>query len=682
MKSFSAVFRVHRPQPRAVLSAALLAALAPAVAGAASLSANYDASYTLGGNDVTAALIDNFDAAMAMWEAALPDSSINLSIDVRLANLGGDGNAGLTTYLTRNATSGQVNSARIDFNNNTSLWYLDASPTNNDEFDMVQYFRNYNPANTAEIDAGRVGNANVAAAQGNWDFLSVAVHEIGHALGFGQNGSDPANYTLFGTEVGDGDVDIDAGFNVLFEQNRNPITAVPVTGSHIDGSGANSDYNTASLADPGFARGQRSLISDVDTLAIGSLYDLPADGVKLNFDYDQSVLLTGLGGPAGYGELTQGRNDDGSSGLLDLPFEINFFGNVYDALYVNNNGNLTFNSPLGTFTPESFPVANQPMIAPYWGDVDTRCAACGEVYIAAPDENTVVVTWDQVGYYSNHSDLLNTFQAVLRKRADTNTAGQTGNNFDVEFRYGSLNWTTGDASGGTGGFGGTPAQAGFDAGDGINFLALPGSLTGGITSIEISGNTTPLVPGLWTFAIRNGALPGSTPDNPLLPVVTDTGFVFDFNVGDINDQIFIDPIIAIGYDYFVDSGPNFASVLLPTGIGDDLFDLWLFDALLNDWVDSGVDIAGGTQHFFAPGGVSRFRILGIEIAALLDPDDPTAFVTGLTFAGTGQVSMRQVAIRFDTDQPIGIPEPAGLALLAFGLLTMFGRCAHGRRFAA
>ena len=34
---------------------------------------------------------DNFDAAMAMWEAALPDSSINLSIDVRLANLGGDG---------------------------------------------------------------------------------------------------------------------------------------------------------------------------------------------------------------------------------------------------------------------------------------------------------------------------------------------------------------------------------------------------------------------------------------------------------------------------------------------------------------------------------------------------------------------------------------------------------------
>jgi hypothetical protein len=39
---------------------------------------------------------------------------------------------------------------------------------------------------------------------------------------------------------------------------------------------------------------------------------------------------------------------------------------------VNNNGNVTFNGPLGGFTPAAFPASSHPMIAPFWGDVDTR----------------------------------------------------------------------------------------------------------------------------------------------------------------------------------------------------------------------------------------------------------------------------------------------------------------------
>lgn len=74
------------------------------------------------------------------------------------------------------------------------------------------------------------------------------------------------------------------------------------------------------------------------------------------------------------------RNDDGSTGRIQLASEtvfpqgLNFFGRSYSSLFVNNNGNVTFDEALGTFTP--FPLAdatNQiPMIAPFFGDVDTR----------------------------------------------------------------------------------------------------------------------------------------------------------------------------------------------------------------------------------------------------------------------------------------------------------------------
>lgn len=41
--------------------------------------------------------------------------------------------------------------------------------------------------------------------------------------------------------------------------------------------------------------------------------------------------------------------------------------------------------------------------------------------------------------------------------------------------YDSLEWTTGDASGGSGGFGGTVARAGINAGDGVHSITLPAS---------------------------------------------------------------------------------------------------------------------------------------------------------------------------------------------------------------
>lgn len=74
----------------------------------------------------------------------------------------------------------------------------------------------------------------------------------------------------------------------------------------------------------------------------------------------------------GFTTNTLPANDDDSTGLVNLGFTIDFGGKSYSSLYVNNNGNVTFGAPMSTYTPESLVNVGQPIIAPFWADVDTR----------------------------------------------------------------------------------------------------------------------------------------------------------------------------------------------------------------------------------------------------------------------------------------------------------------------
>jgi hypothetical protein len=178
------------------------------------------------------------------------------------------------------------------------------------------------------------------------------------------------------------------------------------------------------------------------------------------------------------------------------------------------------------------------------------------------------------------------------------------------------------------------------------------------------------------------ALPAGAPAGAsvFLPNVNPTGgptgsplYEFAIDVAGA-ETIFIDPEIAIGYDYAIGPGdPFFTSVLLPD-IGDGLFDLWLFDPA-GDPFDTLIDVGQGIVFDFTTqlsgfqsdlgydpsGGIDRFRILGIETSAGLDPNDATAFATGLTFAADGRFTGTMTPIT------TSVPEPPTLAVLLVGL---------------
>ena len=274
----------------------------------------------------------------------------------------------------------------------------------------------------------------------------------------------------------------------------------------------------------------------------------------------QATLITGLGGPVGFGTSCMPPNDDGSwtegdvtattpGPGLDLtpafPTGLHFYSGSYKVGWINNNGNLSFESNISQYTPNAFPGAPFPMIAPYWADVDTRttaeCASAdypsGEGYSAGatcsePASNAVwwsltpgqlVVTWDKVGYYQCHATPTMSFQLIVTAAgcgAEAPDGGPSGIDFDIEFRYNVCGWEAGDASGGTNGFCAagtvasgdcTPAQAGFDSGNGVDYASLPDSRQSGISTEGVHA-IEPVAAAAWRVAVSSAT--GSSSARP------------------------------------------------------------------------------------------------------------------------------------------------------------------------
>ncbi len=179
----------------------------------------------------------------------------------------------------------------------------------------------------------------------------------------------------------------------------------------------------------------------------------------------------------GFDSLALNRNDDETYNFplpvvkVPLGFSVNFYGETYSKCYVNNNGNITFDRSLSTWTPSPLGLVNSQMIAPFWADVDTLNVKSGLVRFTDPASPQTVdghsafgVSSRNVGYYDAAANRLNSFQVVLIERSDISSG-----DFDIEFNYNQIEWETGNVSGGVDGLGGNSARVGIANGDGLSF---------------------------------------------------------------------------------------------------------------------------------------------------------------------------------------------------------------------
>jgi hypothetical protein len=364
---------------------------------------------------------------------------------------------------------------------------------------------------------------------------------------------------------------------------------------------------------------------------------------------------------------TLGAADD-KSVFVPLGFAgpANAFGNSYDGLYINNNGNVTFGGSFSSF--RTGPLANltRPMLAPFFADVDTLFGGTPVTYGTAVIDGHAAfgVDWVNVDYFlsgSTHTNH-NSFQLVLVDRSDI-----APGDFDVEFNYDSIQWEAGLLSGGdANGLGGQTARAGFTSGTGPDgpSLELAGSGTpGGLLDSSAGGlvhnSFHSDVLGRYVLTFRGGFFVDNTPPALVVPANvtltegpdgktalpasfggsfvdpdadTWTGTV-DYGDGAGPQPLALNPdkTFALQHTY-ADEGPHAVTVTLDDGHGP---------AATASFVVSIVDRSAPVFSVPVPSAVLEGGSLTLH-ALLADPDANDTYTVEWT--GDGQVSPTDPAV--------------------------------------
>ncbi|XP_070534783.1 sushi domain-containing protein 2-like [Ptychodera flava] len=263
----------------------------------------------------------------------------------------------------------------------------------------------------------------------------------------------------------------------------------------------------------------RILVLLLTASSINSQYEQTADNLVELYPYG-----------SGQRDTTLDSGDDLSSPAGRINKGLLFYGRKHWDIFVNTNGVISFGNSVNDHSSQApaFPLGEvQPdpddqeyyMIAPFWANVDTTRR--GNIYYRQTTERVIlnqatedvrkyfltekdftalwcyIATWEEVSFYgrtdnNNNVDHRNTFQAVI-------TTDERKTFIIISYRR--VEWTAGTESGGSPytGLGGTAAQVGFNAGDGLRYHTYGGSRTSDVIHLPYTSNVE--VPGRFAYRI-------------------------------------------------------------------------------------------------------------------------------------------------------------------------------------
>jgi hypothetical protein len=286
-------------------------------------------------------------------------------------------------------------------------------------------------------------------------------------------------------------------------------------------------------------------------MALGALAALAAAALQL--EAQASMLPTGV-----HQAGLSGCDDcNAAVSLTDVfPSGIRFGTEVYTELHIGTNGYITFGHGNSGYSAAGISAYTAgPIVAGQYDDLDPRKG--GDIYYNQDaGGGHLVVSWVDVAPYwtpTASGSGTNTFQVVLR------TSGSDPQDFDVEIRYGALNWA--------GSGGGAWPTAGWSAGDQATYAELEQSGRSDFRDILSGSNIA--TPGVYRWAVTGGIVqaPPTVNTTSSATSITGTGAVSGGNVSSDGGLT----VTARGLAYGTSAGPTISGDTVVSGSGTGSF---------------------------------------------------------------------------------------------------------------